>query len=941
MKKLGISIAVGLITVLGLVAAPGASAAFGVKSWEAGTCTKDIPQCTYQNDPSQFFTQAAGRPNVGLTDFVFNTDGLGLPEGKIKNVRVDLPEGLNVNPQATAQCPKETFEAGAAGCPAGSQVGVSEVTSFSLLEIIPAQLSLPVYNIVPDQGHPALFGFSVPVINKNVYLQADIAWATDFHEGFTISDIPNELPLTENRLVFNGRAGDGTFLTMGSECNGPSTTTLAVESYEEAKDGPIPTTPPANIDGCQKVPFAPGLDTGAGGATTDTAAPISVALNVPQGQGGEQLNDSTVKQAQVTLARGVGLNPEAAEGLEACTNAQFHGARGETAAVACPAKSQIGTVKIEAPALPAGSLTGNVYLGNQLSRDPTSGQEFRIFIAAASSRYGVEVRREGRISANPTTGQLTTTVSEAPQVSFSSFQLSFGGGPTKKLPLTSPPVCGPNTSSGKITPWSGNAAASPSTNLAMSKAPGGGPCAKTMAERPFAPGFSAKPVSAKALDYTPFQLNITRNTGQQELKGVNVILPPGATAKLAGVSYCTPVQLAAAANPKRSGAEEKKKASCPSDSEVGVATIRSGSGSAPLTINGKAYLAGPYQGAPLSLAVVTPALAGPFDLGNVIVRVPLFVDPETAQIHPVTTAIPDVFGGAKLDIRSISVNVNRPNFTLNGTNCSQFATEGLLYGGGADPTNPATFGTAKVADPSKLAGCEALGFKPKMKLRTFGATKRAKHPKLRAELKARSGDANLSRVSVALPHALFLDQASLSGVCTRVQYAAQQCPKKSIYGRARAFSPLLGKPLEGPVYLRSSNNLLPDMVAHLEGQIDIDLDGRIDSFKGGIRTTFDRVPDVPVEKFVLNLRGGKHGLLVASRNLCAKKPIKAIVQLKGQNGKKANKRVKLKSPCHKKKHGKKHKQAGARRAARSTPPKARKGSGVRTQVTPPVRDLDP
>ncbi len=902
MRRLGISIAIGLVSVVGLVAAPSASAAFGVKSWEAGTCTIDIPQCTYASNPSQFFTQAAGRPPVGLTDFVFNTNVLGLPEGKVKNVRVDLPEGLNVNPQATPQCSKATFEAG--GCAANTQVGVSEVTSFAIVEIIPAKLDLPVYNIEPDQGHPALFGFTVPVINKHVYLQADIAWSTDFHEGFTISEIPNELPLTENRLVFNGQAGDGTFLTMGSQCNGPSTTQLEVESYEGAKEGPIPTTPPANIDGCGKVPFDPSLATSAGGAATDSPAPVSVALNVPQGQGGDQLNDSTVKQAQVTLARGVGLNPAAAEGLEACTNAQFHGARGETAAVACPAKSQIGTVKIEAPALPAGSLTGNVYLGNQLSRDPTSGQEYRIFIAAASSRYGVEVRREGRISANPQTGQLTTTVSEAPQVSFSSFQLNFGGGPTKKLPLTSPPICGPNESSGSITPWSGTAPATPKGKMELTKAPGGGACAKTMAERPFTPGFSAKPVSAKALEYTPFQLNISRADGQQELKGLNFTLPPGATAKLAGVSYCPPSQIAAAANPSRSAAEEKKKPSCPADSEVGVATIRSGSGETPLTIGGKAYLAGPYEGAPLSLAVITPAQAGPFDLGNVVVRAPLFVDPETAQIHPATTAIPDVFGGAKLDIRSIFVNVNRKEFTLNGTNCSQFATEGLLYGGGADPTNPATFAPAKVSDPSKLANCEALSFRPKMKLRTYGATKRAKHPKLRAELKTRAGDANLGRVSVALPHALFLDQASLSGVCTRVQFAAQQCPKKSIYGHARAFSPLLGKPLEGPVYLRSSNNLLPDMVAHLEGQIDVDLDGRIDSFKGGIRTTFDRVPDVPVEKFVLNLRGGKHGLLVASRNLCGKKPVTAIVQLKGQNGKKANKHVRLKTPC-KKKHGKK------------------------------------
>jgi hypothetical protein len=394
---------------------------------------------------------------------------------------------------------------------------------------------------------------------------------------------------------------------------------------------------------------------------------------------------------------------------------------------------------------------------------------------------------------------------------------------------------------------------------------------------------------------------MTRSDGQQELKGIDITLPPGATAKLAGVPYCPPSAIAAAA--ARTGAAERTKSSCPDKSQIGVASIATGSGPSPLQISGKAFLAGPYQGAPLSLVAITPGVAGPFDLGTVVVRVPLFVDPETAQIHAVTNAIPDVFGGAKLDIRSIAVNVNKDEFALTGTNCSKFATAGSLKGGGADPTNPAAFSSFGVSDPTQLTNCDPLSFHPKLYLRLFGGTKRSKHPRLRATLKARSGDANIARASVGLPHALFLDQASLSKICTRVQFAANACPKKSVYGHARAFTPLLGQPLEGPVYLRSSNNTLPDLVAHLQGQVDIDLVGRIDSFKGGIRTTFDRVPDVPVSKFTMTLPGGKHGLLVASKNLC-KGRVKAIVQLKGQNGKKANKRQKVRTPCGKKRHGK-------------------------------------
>jgi hypothetical protein len=594
----------------------------------------------------------------------------------------------------------------------------------------------------------------------------------------------------------------------------------------------------------------------------------------------------------------MGLNPSAANGLQTCTDAQF---RKQSSAPGsdCPAASKVGTVTIESPPLPEGSLSGPVYVGQQLGRDPASGSEYRVFVDAESARYGISVRLVGNVSANPVTGQLSTTFADTPQVPFSSFELDFDGG--ARAVLSSPPVCATKATS-QLTPWSGNAPATPSGPVVLSAAPGGGACAKTMVARPFSPGFKAAPKSNNALAFTPFTVNITRGDGQQELKGIDIALAPGATAKLAGVPYCPPAAIAAAA--ARAGAAEKADASCPDKSQIGVAAIAAGTGPSPLQIGGKAFLAGPYKGAPLSLVVVTPGVAGPFDLGTVVVRVPLFLDPETAQIQVVSNAIPDVFGGAKLDIRSVAVNVNKDEFTLNGTNCSKLATAGALRGGGADPTNPAAFSSFPVSAPVQLDNCAPLGFHPKLNLRLFGATRRAKHPRLRAILKAHSGDANMSRVSVALPHALFLDQASLGQICTRTQFAANDCPKKSIYGKARAITPLLGQPLEGPVYLRSSNNTLPDLVAHLQGQVDVDLVGRIDSFKGGIRTTFDRVPDVPVSKFTMTLPGGKHGLLVASRNLCKGK-VKAIVQIKGQNGKKANKRSKLKTPCDKESRHKK------------------------------------
>jgi hypothetical protein len=955
--RIGFGKALLLAVALGGLLAPAAQAGEVVFSpqnnppsaadgWQAGTCK--LSNCAPDSSPGSafFFEQAAGHPTFGITQFIVRHKTELVheePEVDLKTIRVDLPLGLSVNPGATPQCnaehPKE--------CPLNTKVGESLVTVSPELPLVPpVTIPTPVYNLVPKQGQPARFGFTVEAVPdlpllppSDIYLEGDIDWSGDYHEGFTIAapKVP-AVKLLKNRLVFEGQShdpsGTGFFLTTPSTCFDPTApatshlySTFARADSLQNPDPAFPngspfveaTLPPGTSPKeCGTIPFDPsiGVDPGTGQVDAPAAASAEVKLPVEPNPAGQET--STVRVARVTLPQGMGLNPAAGNGLAACTDAQF--GRGTRNPVACPAASKVGTVILTSEALPEGPLTGSVYVGEQKSRDPQSGEEYRIFVDAASSRYGVDVRLIGNVSANPKTGQLTTTFDEPakidpiagevphglPQVPFVSFRLNFNGG--SKAPLSSPPTCGPNTSTSQLTPWSaqfsGKGPATPSSSFNLSSAPGGGACPKSMAERPFAPGFSAQPKDATAKTFTPFSTHITRPPGQQELKGIDVTLPEGATAKLKGVPYCSPADIAK--TEKRSGQAEKKDPSCPDASRIGGASVQAGTGDEPLKIDGTAYLAGRYQGAPLSALVVTPALAGPFDLGNVVVRVPFFLDPETAQIHPKTDEIPDVYGGAKLDVRSVFLNINRNDFTLNGTNCRKGATAGVINGGGGDPTNPATYSAFKVSDPFQATGCKKLKFRPRLKLRLFGATRRAQHPRLRAALRARPGDANIARASVGLPHALFLDQASLAKICTRVQFAAEKCPKKSVYGRARAFTPLLGKPLEGPVYLRSSNHTLPDLVAHLEGQVDIDLVGRIDSFRGGIRTTFDHVPDVPVTKFVMTLPGGKHGLLVASTNLCAK-PVKGIVQLKGQNGRKANRHVTLRTPCKGKKHGKRHK----------------------------------
>jgi hypothetical protein len=894
--------------------------------WQAGTCTEDeiTAQCTPESPISQFFRIAAGHTPFGFTQYIVKQEeipppgsGLFRPIGPVKTIRVDLPPGLTVNPQATAaRCTQAEFDTPVGptelpGCNPLSQVGEERLTlkveaTGAEVAPIPGVTRVPLYNMVPEFGEPAKFGFkigSTPATKKTVYLNTEVAWEGDYHESFTIH-LPTPNPGTrswKSRLVNMGRSGDGTYITNPTTCfsaqlppfEGIYTTFLRAESVALPEEGfPAGATPFASDlslqegltqTGCASVPFNPGLDLSPNTATVDSPATPTIETTLPFIAGGETQSESHLRNADVVLPEGMGLNPSAANGLQSCTDAQF--GKGTRNPVACPAASKIGTVEVETPPLPAGALKGTAYLGQQLSRDPTSGEEFRIFVVAESDQYGISARLVGNTRANPKTGQLTTTFAETPQVPFTSVKLNLDDA---KGVLSSPPTCSAATTTSTMEPWSTpKSTKHPESTFTLSSAPGGGPCPATMAARPFAPAYSAKTDSTKANAYSPFRVDLSRVDGEQEVKRVDVTLPKGHAGNLTGIPYCPEDALAAAA--ASSGAAEQASPSCPSTSLIGTASTLSGTGADPLKIDGKAYLAGPYRGAPLSLAIVTPAVAGPFDLGNVVVRVALFVDPVTAQVHAVTDEIPNVFGGVKLDIRSIDVNVDRSKFMHNPTNCSAQATTGFINGGGADPATPAAWSSYAVSSPFQATGCKQLSFKPKLHTRLFGGpgtTTRGKHPKLRAILEGNAKDANVLRSALSLPHALFLDQGNIRTVCTRPQLASGTCPKAAVYGHAQAKSPLLGKPLRGPVYLVSSSHELPDLVADLRGQVNIQVHGVISSKRGGIKTVFNELPDTPVSKFILRMEGGKtKGLLVNSRNLCSG-PLSSVMNLKGQNGKK-------------------------------------------------------
>ena len=636
-------IAVAVMALGAVFVAPSAQADFEISRWEAVTCTTDETEPGLGNwlangdpclkeDVGDQYTQAAGHPDKGITAFLMKqvVGPPPFPDGFIKDIRVELPRGLAVNPEAVPTCTEKQLSEVITTTPivltkcfteaAGSQIGTDYFTTLAPGPVPPAGTEVtvpsPVYNMDVSNrpGVPSMAGFNAS--GEPTYLVGDLD-PQDQHVSFNITDLKSPLaggpPIIGSRLVFEGQAGDG-YLTLPTSCEGPQVTDLEVRSH------PYPTPPagaevvdraeaatPTGATGCGDIPFKPTISvTPDGLKATDSPEPVTVDLGIPYEKGNSTgLINSYLKTAKVVLPEGTGINPASAA-LTPCTDAQFH--KDTNLAVECPGGSQIGTVKVETPALPAGSIGGAAYLAAPLKNGPdafSTGEQFRIFIHASGPARGVNVRLVGKVFPNPNTGQLTAVVEENPEAPFSSFQLRLNGGP--RGTLSTPDICGPHQTTTDLTPWSGTSDQNtPSSSFTLSSYAGGGACPKTLAERPFAPGYTAKSDSTTAGAYSPFQVRIVRSDGQQELKVVDVTLPKGLTGKLAGIPYCSEAELAAAAT--NSGEAEQAAYSCPAASQIGVTSTRAGSGPAPITLAGKAFLAGPYKGAPLSMAVITPAL---------------------------------------------------------------------------------------------------------------------------------------------------------------------------------------------------------------------------------------------------------------------------------------------------------------------------------------------
>jgi len=861
LARLGVS-AASLIALALTLTAPVALASFGVeeKNFEAGTCTTSTCKyATIEANPSEAFTQAAGHPPVGITGFEFNHTGSGsssTPEGAVKRLRVDLPPGLAADPQTLPMCTKTAFEANA--CSSSTQVGEDELIIASSLGHL--SLTAPVYNLQPPPGMPLYFGIHVSLltaVDLHLYLEGHVSWGNDYHEYFELNNIPKETslagmplqsPLLKSTLIFNGHAGAGDFLTLPSECSTSTTSTLEVESWEGAV-AHTQTHTPVGVSGCEKVPFAPVAEVKPETSQSDSPDGATAVVRVAQHAAAGEINSSSVKGLIVTLPEGMTLNPPAAKGLETCSPTQI--AIGSEAAATCPTASSLGTVAIETPDLPAGSLTGNVYLGDP-SGGPLSGPPYAGYLNATSA-YGVTVRLQGSVEANPETGRLTATFSNTPELPFSSVTVKFRGG--SQAPLANPLACSAATTGAVFTPYA-NSRGIPS-NSAFT--PTG--CASPLG---FAPTQSTASSTPAAGAHTVFTVDLARAEGQQYLAQLATTLPEGLLGAIPSVALCEEPQAAAG--------------TCAAASQIGTATVTAGSGAEPYAFEGPAFLTGPYNSAPYGLSIAVPADAGPFQLGTVVTRAAITVNPYTARIT-VGGSLPTIVKGIPVRLRNVSIAVDRPNFLTNPTNCGMLATESALT---------STLGaTAGASSPLQATNCGALAFKPSLKASTREPKSRLEGASLKVDVVQAHGQANIASVAAQLPLQLPTRLSTLQYACAEATFASNpaSCPSTAIVGSADVVTPVLPGVLKGHAYLVSHGGAaFPNLDVALEdGGVHLILTSTTNISKGVTTSTFTGLPDAPLSSFALDLPTGRDSVLAANGAFCAK-PLAMPTTITAQNG---------------------------------------------------------
>ena len=816
--------------------------------------------------------QAGAHADI-TTSFAFEPNGVGSVEGLLRNVQVVLPLGFAGYPPAVRTCAPPRLEL--EECPVDSQIGIMEVTlRFSPTDI--DTVTFPVYNMAPPPEDTAVFGFVV-----NGFISADIVLSVgpDYRVRASATNTFSAGEVTRVSLTVWGVPASHThergdkykcrqfagepekeceneevvpnenpvpFLVNPTECTSePLEADLTVESWEGAKPSTV-KAPVGPYTGCESLKFQPTIAVQPEQSQATTPTGYEVDLKVPQTEGAEGLGSADLKDAVVKMPAGVVLSPSAANGLVACTTAQI--GLGTEQPVECPNASKLGTVSLITPAL-TGELKGGLYLGRE-QEGPIDHPPFVVYLTLEG--HGVLVKIKGTVRPDETTGQLTTTFDENPELPFSELKVHLNGG--SRSTVANPSACGLYSAESDLTPWT--------TPVELDATPSSFPYEITGCQGPrFQPTFVAGTTSNQASGYTPLSVTFGREDADEDLGGLTVTTPPGLSGNLSKVPLC--------------GEPQAAEGTCPEASQIGELTAGAGPGPEPYFIKGgKVFLTGPYEGAPFGLSIDVSEKAGPFDLGTgpcdcEVVRATVKVDPHTAQLTVSNGALPTMKDGIPFQVKSVNVEINRPEFVFNPTSCDPMSVTGTLS---------STQGTtAQASSHFQATNCAALAFKPTFKVSTSGKTSRLNGASLTAQLtypKAPQGtQVNIAKVKVELPKQLPSRLKTLQKACTAATFEANpaSCPAASVVGHAKAVTPILPVPLEGPAYFVShGGEAFPSLIVVLQGYgVTVDLVGSTFISKRGITSsTFKTVPDVPVGSFELTLPEGPHSALAAPHNLC-------------------------------------------------------------------------
>jgi hypothetical protein len=933
--------------------APVASASFGLLPGPEGFSSTPLaeggtPDRLAGSHPLALHTEI----NLNLGPESPGEPGVPVSDGDLKDLELELPGGLSENPAAVKQCsqalfhtPRGTtpFEASLSGesCPEKSQIGTVAVRSSYAGG---SERTFGLFNLDPPPGAPSELGlnaYGLPLVFIPHLRQSDGEYgitlaAHNIPQSVDIYGLGLEVWGTPWALIHNDKRGnclneaepsfgwakcsvgppavnpDVAYLTLPTACE--ASLPFAVKAGSWQGQTITRTYGAPGLERCDQLRFEPVASGFVSNPRASSPSGFDFNLNV-NNEGflsPQRRSPSPVRTAIVTLPEGMTINPSVGAGLVSCSPGAY---AAETATsppgAGCPNGSKIGDFTVKTPLFEE-AIEGSLYLASPY--DNPSGNLIAVYLVAKAPDRGVLVKVAGKLDADANSGTLTATFDNLPQLPYTDLRVHFREG--QRSPLATPAVCGSFSTAMDLAPWGAPTTVLHNTSpFAVSSGVEGGPCPSGTPT--FNPQAMGGTLNSNAGSYSPFYLHLTRRDTEQEITSYSALLPPGLTGKIGDIPYCPEAAIQAAK--ANSGFAETAHPSCPAASEIGHTIAGYGLGPVLTYAPGGLYLAGPFHGSTFSIVAIDSATVGPFDLGTVVVRSAIKVNPQTAQVSIDSAGsdpIPHIIDGIPIHLRDIRVYISKHGLTLNPTSCSPSSVASTLNGSGAIFADPSDDSTATATVPFQAFNCGALQFRPKLKLRLKGGTKRGDYPSLRAEVKPRAGDSNIAYAQVALPPAEFLAQNHIETICTKPQYEREACPGGSVIGHARAFTPLLDQPLEGNVYLRSSTGVLPDMAVALRGGgkgISIDLLGKIDSFQGGLRATFRTIPDAPVSKFVLKLRGGKHGPIQNSEDVC-KATGQSTLRFQGHNNLGLKGHEGLEVPCGKG-HGQKHKHKGKSKGA--------------------------